>query len=56
MIFSRSNQEKNVPRNKCTSEGITTRVVKKYSYAPYSDIMNERFIKGDRVVYTDFYF
>lgn len=49
------------PREECTEKQVYVRgdydpSSKKYSYAPYSDIMDERFIKGDRVVYTDFYF
>lgn len=29
---------------------------KKFAYFPYSDMMDEHFAKGSRVVFTDFYF
>ena len=29
---------------------------KKFAYFPYSDMMNEHFAKGSRIVFTDFYF
>lgn len=49
------------PKEECQERNVYVRGdydprCKKYWYAPYSDIMNERYIKGDRVVYTDFIF
>ena len=32
------------------------RISKRFAYFPYSDMMNEHFAKGERVVYTDFIF
>lgn len=38
--------------------GVYCRELKKYSYYPFDDVNNEKFIKGDRLVYgpEDFVF